>query len=98
MDKEMSIEEAKKELGIIKVAVKKILGKNIEENTENLYIIDGRQYLAIETILKALNNSISKDKVKEKIKILEDLQNEHKNSEELRIKIITLKELLKEGE
>ena len=44
-----------------------------------------------------LTNSISKQVIRDKIEILEKLQGEFKNNDELRIKIIGLKELL-EGE
>lgn len=41
-------------------------------------------------------NYIPVQKVKDKIKILEKLQNEFLNNEELRVKIIAYKELIKE--
>lgn len=43
-------------------------------------------------------NSISIQKIKDKIEILEKLQNEFLNNEELRVKIIAYKELIKERE
>lgn len=50
----------------------------------------------INALLKVANNSIPTQKIKDKIKILEKLQNEFLNNEELRIKIIAYKELIKE--
>lgn len=44
------------------------------------------------------NNTVSKDKIRKKISVLEKIQSEFTNNEELRIKIITLKDLLLEEE
>lgn len=43
-------------------------------------------------------NSIPKSVIEDKIDVLEKIQKEFKNNEELRIKIITYKELLNKGE
>ena len=52
--------------------------KNIEVtsfNTSNIYLNPKKVNIAIETVLNALNNSVSKDKIKAKIEELEkDLQ------------------------
>ena len=60
-------------------------------NDTNLFVKTLKEYR------KEILNSVPKSKVKEKIETLEKLQNEFKNNEELRIKIIAYKELL-EGE
>ena len=44
------------------------------------------------------NYVVSKDKIRKKISVLEKIQSEFTNNEELRIKIITLKDLLLEEE
>lgn len=73
------------------------LGILLSENAEkpkdvNIYVDECQAFL------NTLNYYyIPKSKIKEKIETLEKLQNEFKNNEELRIKIIAYKELL-EGE
>ncbi len=51
-------------------------------------------YNPVKTVLQALENSIPKEVIEKKIEVLEKLQNEFKDNEEIRIKIITYKELL----
>lgn len=52
----------------------------------------------LEKLNEYKENSISIQKIKDKIKILEKLQNEFLNNEELRVKIIAYKELIEERE
>lgn len=55
-------------------------------------------YLENKKLNEYKENYISIQKIKDKIKILEKLQNEFLNNEELRVKIIAYKELIKERE
>ena len=57
--------------------------------------IDSKEYGSMKI---RLANSIPKSVIEDKIDVLEKIQKEFKNNEELRIKIITYKELLNKGE
>ena len=52
--------------------------------------------VCIERLKKVLENSVPKKKVEDKIELLENLQKEFPDNEEIRIKIISYKELLEE--
>jgi len=54
MNNKTNIEEDIKEINVIITTIRKILGKNIKITDEDVYKIDGRQYIAIENILKEL--------------------------------------------
>jgi len=58
------IEEAKEELNIITTTIKEILQKDVKITDEEVYTLDGRQYLAIENLLqyiKQLENKTKED-------------------------------------
>ena len=76
-----------------------------KETIKNSYVMSTKHCLddenkqlkqAIETVLQALKNSIPKKKIEDKINLLENLQEEFPNNEEIRIKIISYKELLED--
>lgn len=69
------------------------------EKEKNKELIQG-QVKTLDEILQPelLKKYISKDKIRKKISVLEKIQSEFTNNEELRIKIITLKDLLLEEE
>lgn len=66
--------------------------KKLEEENMQLEAIKD------EAIKKYNFDSIPKSVIEDKIDVLEKIQKEFKNNEELRIKIITYKELLNKGE
>lgn len=59
------IEEAKKEMNIITTTIKEILQKDVKITDEEVYTLDGRQYLAIENLLQYI------DQLENKVKELE---------------------------
>ena len=84
MNNKTNIEEDIKEINVIITTIRKILGKNIKITDEDVYKIDGRQYIAIENILKEYKGRIwlihAADMwiynviPKENIKVLKDLK------------------------
>lgn len=78
------------------------LQKENEELKENdnkytIHLTDEQYNKVIEIVQNGINQKWIR-KVKDKIKILEKLQNEFLNNEELRVKIIAYKELIEERE
>lgn len=73
---------------------KRVLKENEELNIRLQEEINEKCKLKTELYL----NSIPKSVIEDKIDVLEKIQKEFKNNEELRIKIITYKELLNKGE
>lgn len=57
------IEEDIKEMNIIITSIRKILGKDVKTTDEEVYTLDGRQYLAIENLLQYIDQL--ENKVKE---------------------------------
>ena len=75
-----------------------LYNKEKEKNKE-LYEDNQKQWAErCKLAIKLDNNTVSKDKIRKKISVLEKIQSEFTNNEELRIKIITLKDLLLEEE
>lgn len=56
------IEEAKKEMNIITTTIKEILQKDVKITDEEVYTLDGRQYLAIENLLQYIKQLENKAK------------------------------------
>lgn len=67
------------------------------DNKYTIHLTDEQYNKVIEIVQNDINQKWIQ-KVKDKIEILEKLQNEFLNNEELRIKIIAYKELIKERE
>jgi hypothetical protein len=74
------------------------LVKRLQKENEELKNQKATQRKINELLVQRYSNSISVQQVKDKIKILEKLQNEFLNNEELRVKIIAYKELIEERE
>lgn len=88
------VESSIKELTEITDLVKEEIKNNDENTTAILDIIDLKSLDTALNYIEKLENL--PNKIRKKIEILEKLQNEFKENEELRIKIIAYKELLEE--
>ena len=94
----MDIEIAKKEFKIIIDTVRKIFKQDVKEDDEDIYEIDGRQFLAIETVFNELEKKDKelKEAQKETMQIYSDYQDIGKIAFDLDEKVQKLIEKLEE--
>ena len=77
--------------------IEQLLIENKELKERNEYLVKHKAKLEKE-LYESNEDYIPKSVIQDKIDVLEKIQKEFKNNEELRIKIITYKELLNKGE
>lgn len=97
--KEISLEDSQSVETLLNLIEK--LQKENKELREQVNMFDEAYSGAIKESKKwfdIAHDSIPKSVIEDKIDVLEKIQKEFKNNEELRIKIITYKELLNKGE